>query len=153
MEEVRRWAAGEPRREGCVGLAADNPNHYKVFKYRRDRAGAGYQPVPGTALVFGAWSEYVKLFPNPDDPDEIWYGFLDEVDEKSRQRRQRGAPDDPAGKSRDDVAAWVAKKHLFVDSAIREIWYLPRGAPPDEIRFLELNERLAATGDKAEAID
>ena len=42
--------------------------------------------------------------------DEDWYDFLDELDEVSRRRRQREPESpDPAGTSRDEVAAWVAK--------------------------------------------
>jgi hypothetical protein len=86
--------------------------------------------------------------------DEQWYEFLDEIDEVSRRRRQRARePAQLAGKSRDEVAAWLAKKHFIADSGIREVWYLPTGAPPDEIRFLELNDRLAGTESKVEAID
>ena len=33
------------------------------------------------------------------------------------------------------------------------MWYLPREAPPGEIRLLELNERLAGAESRAEAID
>jgi len=47
----------------------------------------------------------------------------------------------------------VAKKHLLVDSGIREVWYLPRAAAADEIRLLELNDRFAGNGGKTEAID
>jgi len=35
----------------------------------------------------------------------------------------------------------MARKHLVSDSGIREIWYLPQGSPPDEIRLLEVNDR------------
>jgi hypothetical protein len=64
-----------------------------------------------------------------------WYRYLDELDEASRRRRHRTpAPDPPADRSRDDVAARVAREHLLVDSSIREVFYLPQAAPPDEIR-------------------
>jgi hypothetical protein len=55
--------------------------------------------------------------------------------------------------NRDEVAAWVAKKHFIADSAIREVWYLPQDAPADEIRFLELNDRFAARESPLEPVD
>ena len=132
MEAVHSWPDGHDAPEACVGRAPDNPKHYKVFKYRSELQADKYQPVPGTALRFGTWKEYVKVQLLPPDPDqtedEPWYDYLDKLDEDSRRRRQLApAPALPAGRSRDDVAAWVAKKHLIVDSSIREVWYLPQG--------------------------
>jgi hypothetical protein len=86
--------------------------------------------------------------------DAQWYDFLDEIDEACRRRRQReDPPESLTGKSRDEVAAWVAKQHLFVDTGLREVWYLPQGAPADEIRFLDVSDRLAGGESKVEAID
>ncbi len=158
MHAVHRWPEGDPRPEACVGRAASDPKHYKVFRYRNELDSAGYQAVAGTAIVFGSWSDYVKLNPAPEDleklPEKSWYERLDEYDEASRLRRQHvPVPDLPADGSRDEVAAWVAKKHLIADSGIREVWYLPRGAAPDEIRLLELNDQLAGNGSTAEPID
>jgi hypothetical protein len=158
MVAVHRWPDGHARPQACVGRDPENPNHYKVFKYGSELQAAGYQPVPGTAIPFGSWEGYAKIQLLPPDPDqtddEPWYDYLDKLDEDSRRRRQRAqAPAAPTGTSRDDVAAWVAKKHLFADSAIREVWYLPRGAPPEEIRLLELSDRLAGPDSSPEAID
>jgi hypothetical protein len=87
-------------------------------------------------------------------PVEDWYRELDRYDEASRLRRQGvQAPAPPADKSRDEVAAWVARRHLIADSGIREVWYLPRESPPEEIRLLELNDRLAGAEPQADAID
>jgi hypothetical protein len=73
-----------------------------------------------------------------------WFEFLDELDAVSRRRQRRvGEPAPPATADRDAMARWVARKHLVSDSGIREIWYFPQGAPPDEIRFLEVNDRLS----------
>ncbi len=55
--------------------------------------------------------------------------------------------------SRDDVAAWVARKHFAVDSSIQKIWYLPQGAGTDEIRLLELSDRISDNISTIEAID
>ena len=51
------------------------------------------------------------------------------------------------------MAAWIAKKHFLADSGIREVWYLPLGAPADEIRFLELNDVSPSVETKPDAID
>jgi hypothetical protein len=158
VEAVHRWPEGKARPEACVGRDPSDPKHYKVFKYSSDLRAAGYQPLAGTPIVFGSWTRYSRLQQIPPDPeqtgDEEWYEYLDKLDEDSRRRRQHTqSPDAPAGKSRDEVAAWAARQHILADSGIREVWYLPQGAPPDEIRFLELNDRFAANGSRVEAID
>ena len=158
MEAVHSWPDGARAPEACLGQDPKDPLHYKVFKYSSDLQSAGYRPVPGNPVLFGSWKDYVKLHRIPPDPeqtdDELWYEYLDKLDEDSRRRRQRSqAPSSPEGKSRDEVAAWVAKKHLVADDSIREVWYLPSGAPSEEIRLLELNDRLAGNGSRIEAID
>jgi hypothetical protein len=158
MERVHRWPHGSDAPKPCVGRALDNPNHYKVFRNSDERKTAGYEPIDGTAIVFGSWQEYVGLHLVPPDPEQtddgLWYDYLDKLDEDLRRRRQRvQLPEPPQPGNRDDVAAWVAKNHLITDSAVREVWYLPRGAPPDEIRLLELNDRLVGNESPAEAID
>lgn len=72
--------------------------------------------------------------------DEDWYTFLEALDEASRRRRRRPPPPMPAPDSRDEVAVWVARGHLFVATYVREIHYLPAGAPPDEIRLVEVDD-------------
>jgi len=47
----------------------------------------------------------------------------------------------------------LAKTHIIADTAIREVWYLPKGAPPDEIRLLEVNDALAGSQVSVEAVD
>jgi hypothetical protein len=158
ISEVHKCPDGAPAPEACLGKDRTDPKRYKVFKYYRDLREAGYEQVNGTPVVFASWKDYSRLQQIPPDPeqteDEEWYAYLDKLDEDSRRRRKRiKAPDAPAGKSRDEVAAWVARQHLLADSGIREVWYLPQGAPADEIRFLELNDRFAANGSKVEAID
>ena len=69
-----------------------------------------------------------------------WFDFLDELDEVARRRHQT-IPPEPTGSNRDEIAAWIAKKHFVVDSKIREIWYLPAGSPPNEIRLIESHDR------------
>jgi hypothetical protein len=46
---------------------------------------------------------------------------------------------------RDGQARWYAKRHLETDSGVVEIHYLPTGAPPREIRFLEVNRLISGT--------
>jgi hypothetical protein len=87
--------------------------------------------------------------------DVQWYDFLDLFDEVARRRRERknSEPDEPEGNSRDQVAAWLAKNHLIVDSSIREVWYLPEGAADDEIRLLDINDRFAGSENEIEPFE
>ncbi len=135
MDAVHRWPDGNESPEEAVGRSPDNPNHYQVFRYNRERQQAGYAPVEGTPVVFGSWKDYVKLRLVPPDPeqtdDEHWYDYLDKLDEDSRRRRLRAQPlAPPRSGAREDIAAWVAKQHLVVDTSIREVWYLPQGRRP-----------------------
>jgi hypothetical protein len=83
-----------------------------------------------------------------------WFEFLDELDAVSRRRQHRvGDPAPPATADRDTMAHWVARKHLVSDSGIREIWYLPRGAAPDEIRLLEVNDRMPLSDAEATRVE
>jgi hypothetical protein len=158
MEMVHAWVDGDERPDACTGQAPDNPKHFKVFRYNRDLLHEGYWPTPGIAVVFGSWNQYTRLHLIPPDPerteDEPWYDYLDRLDEASRRRqRQAQSEERPAANSRDEVAAWVASRHLIADTSVNRVWYLPHGAPPDEIRLLEVNDRLTRTGDKLEPID
>jgi len=47
--------------------------------------------------------------------------------------------------NRDSIAATYAKRHKETDPAIRAIHYLPTGAPPNEIRLVEVNEAITGT--------
>jgi hypothetical protein len=46
---------------------------------------------------------------------------------------------------RDALARGYARRHLETDSGVEEIHYLPTGAPPREIRFLEVNRLISGT--------
>ncbi len=48
---------------------------------------------------------------------------------------------------RDTLADWYAKRHLETDAGVELIHYLPNGAPPREIRFLEVNRLISETAD------
>ena len=158
MEAVHSWPDGQAMPEACVGRAPDHSKHYKVFKYSRELTSEGYEPVVGNPVVFGSWKEYVEIHLIPPDPeqtdDQLWYDYLDKLDEDSRRRRRNPQVIAmPSNGNRDEVAAWVAKKHFVTDSAVREIWYLPQSAPPEEIRLLEVSDRLAGPESEVEAID
>jgi hypothetical protein len=74
---------------------------------------------------------------------EDWFDFLDRLDEVFRKRRERDSADDPpVPTDRDGVAAWVARQHLLVDPSLSAVWFLPENAPDDEIRLLEISERM-----------
>jgi hypothetical protein len=45
------------------------------------------------------------------------------------------------------------RRQPITESAVREIWYLPQGSPPSDIRFLELNDRLTGSKSNSEPID
>jgi len=145
--KVHRWDDGQRSPEACVGVAPNDPKHYKVFKSADELLTAGFTPVAGIAATFYSWRDYVGLSlkpPNPGKlPMETWFDFLDDLDAVTREwNRQDHGLAEPEQKDRDTVAAWVAKSHFITDSAIREVWYLPKDAPQDEIRLLELSDRL-----------
>ena len=55
---------------------------------------------------------------------------------------------------REQMARWYADRHLATDPGIRAVYYLPTGAPADEIRFLEINQLMAVReNDPLEPID
>ena len=118
-----------------------------------------FEPIEGTlGGVFGSGKDDVKRHLVPPDleqtDDELWCEYLDKIDVDSRLRR-RNSPAMAAATSgnRDDVAAWLAMKHFNTDRAVREIWYLPQGSPPNDLRFLELDDPLTGSESNIEAID
>ncbi|HEY4308692.1 MAG TPA: hypothetical protein VGN12_04485 [Pirellulales bacterium] len=159
MEAVHQWNEGEGRPEACLGRSPNNPKHFKVFKYSLDRQREGYQAVDGTVVVFGSWREYLQVFAHPPRRDQLgdegWFDYLDELDEEvTRESGNRQAMlDTPEPRDRDAVAEWLAKRHFIADSGIREVWYLPGGSPPQEIRLLELNDRVTGDDVAVEPID
>jgi hypothetical protein len=84
----------------------------------------------------------------------VWHDCFDKLDtDLCRRRRSQSRFSTPTNGNRDEVAAWLAKTHIIADSAIREVWYLPKGAPSDEIRLLEVNDRPAGSQASVEAVD
>ena len=53
---------------------------------------------------------------------------------------------------RDNLARWYARRHLDTDAGVERILFLPKNAPPREIRFLEVN-RLISEMTPPEPID
>jgi hypothetical protein len=87
-------------------------------------------------------AELARIAESYDEED--WFEFLDQMDDVYRRRRDRGdEPDPPVDASRETIAEWKAKGHLFVDRTIRQILFLPKDAPPNEIRLIEVNDRLS----------
>ena len=156
---VHRWNDGQRSPEACVGVAPDDPKHFRVFKYSDELRAAGYRPVAGTPITFRTWLDYVNLSKKPPHPGimsvEGWYDYLDSFDDIVREWRRTAdsTPDQPEQKDRDSVAAWVARQHIIVDGGVREVWYLPEGAPSDEIRLLELNDRVLGDESSIEPFD
>jgi hypothetical protein len=58
-----------------------------------------------------------------------------------KRSRRGGAEEMPF--DRNSMAQWYARRHLETDDAIKEIRYLPEGAPPREIRFVEVNQLIS----------
>ena len=46
---------------------------------------------------------------------------------------------------RDKLARRYAERHLITDAGVVQIRYLPKNAPPREIRFLEVNRLISET--------
>ena len=46
--------------------------------------------------------------------------------------------------NREEMAQSYAVRHLKTDPGIRTVYYLPSGAPEREIRFVEVNDLMAA---------
>ena len=73
--------------------------------------------------------------------------FEDVLDTALRQRTAASdaiavaRPDHEAGA--ESYAQWLAKRHLATDAAIQRVVYLPKDAPQDEIRLLEVNRFLS----------
>jgi hypothetical protein len=53
----------------------------------------------------------------------------------------------PALFDRDSMAVTYAKRHKAIDEAITAIYHLPTGAPPNEVRLLEVNQGIKSLAD------
>jgi hypothetical protein len=61
MEAVHTRADGESRPEAAVGKDPKHPHEYRVFRTGSALRTAGYQPVTGSAVVFGCWADYLHI--------------------------------------------------------------------------------------------
>jgi hypothetical protein len=157
VDSVNDWADSAQRPEVCVGRSPIDPLSYKVFKYTAELRSCGFELIEGTLVICARWSDYIRILRKPPKPAQLgevgWYDFVDDVDESSQELSRRDDSDAPQSQDRDAIAAWVARKHFVADGGIREIWYLPHGAPPDEIRLLELSDRVHGGASEVEPID
>jgi hypothetical protein len=80
--------------------------------------------------------------------DRQWRVFLDDLSKTRSHRGRSEGGELPPNPNRDQVAAWIAKKHLAVDPGITDILYLPGNSPEREIRLVEANSLLAALPDE-----
>jgi hypothetical protein len=160
MNAIHLWPDGEPRPEPRLGRDPTNQRHYKVFKFPHELQAAGFELVDyNTPILAYSWEDYREMFPVPAELAKTlgqseWFDYLDEIDEAAKLRqKQNPEPEPPLGSDRDLIAEWVAKRHLSADGSLRQIVYLPTGAPPNEIRLLEINERLTRPENTLEPID
>jgi len=91
-----------------------------------------------------------------DLPQRQYSDLIRRVDGQRRQVVEREEQQQPPqrGMSRDEFASWISRQHFAIDKGISRIVYLPKGAPAEEVRLVEVNE-LAHIPENApiEAID
>lgn len=160
MHHVHSWPSGEPTPSPQLGIDPNNSKHYKVFRSPDELHASRYELVDSNApLVLSSWADYRKIFPFPLDmveaPQDVWFDYLDAVDAATllRSKKRPNGDPPPPGRPLVQIAEWVAKRHLNTDVAIREVRYLPKGAPANEIRLLEVNDRYTVDEGDVEPID
>ena len=148
MNAIHLWPDGQPRPKPQLGRDPKTPTHYKVFKFPEELHAAGFEFVHFNTPFFAySWSDYRKnYYPVPEEyaksmTQDEWFSFLEEADFASKIRKQAAPPEPKKDSSRDQIAFWVARRHMTADTSIRSVWYLPAGAPADEIRLLEVNDQ------------
>ena len=60
QETIYLHPPGEDAPEVVIGVSAEHPKGYKVFKYERERQQAGYRPISGKPHVFYSWQDCLK---------------------------------------------------------------------------------------------
>src|SRR5437868_3459643 len=75
-----------------------------------------------------------------DLPRSKYSDLIRRVDAERRQAVEREERDHPpsGAMSRDEFANWIGRRHFAIDKGISQILYLPSGAPPEEVRLLEV---------------
>jgi hypothetical protein len=86
--------------------------------------------------IEGLYKELLEL------PHRQYSDLIRRVDMERRQvvEREEGEHSPQPGTSRDEFAHWIGRRHFAIDKGISRIVFLPTGAPPDEVRLLEVNE-------------
>lgn len=160
MNAIHLWPDGQPRPNPQLGHDPKHPERYQVFKSPEDLHAAGFVlDTPNTPFVTYSWSDYRRrYYPVPEEyaksmTQDEWFDFLEEADLASSLRRKNGQADQPEKGGRDQVAEWVAKRHMEADGAIHQVWFLRSGSPADEIRLLEVSERFTGAAATVEPVD
>ncbi len=161
MNAIHLWPYGQPCPNPQLGRDPKNPTHYKVFKSPEERQAAGFEFVHFNTPFFAySWSDYRKnYYPVPEEyakkmTQNEWFDFLDEADFATKIRRKlTEVPEPKADSTRDQIAEWVAKRHMGADGGIQQVWYMRTESPADEIRLLEVSDRYKGESSKIEPID
>jgi hypothetical protein len=74
-------------------------------------------------------------------------------DEQINEQLGKSCAECPPSTERDPVAHWIALQHLGLSQEITDVYYLPTGAPSDEIRLLEVNKNVGRPQDEITAVD
>jgi hypothetical protein len=160
MNAIFLWPDGEPQPNPQLGRDPKNPRHYKVFKSPDDLHASGFEFVHSYApVVPNSWSNYRKhYYPSEQDfakmTQDEWFDYLEEADTGARIRKKLYEPAEPTpGSTREQIAEWVAKRHMAADGGILQVLFLQSGSPADEIRLLEVSERYTGEAAKIEPVD
>jgi hypothetical protein len=161
MNAIHLWPDGQPRPNPQLGRDPKHPKHYKVFKFPEELQAAGFEFVHFNTPFFAySWSDYRnRYYPVPEEyaktmTQDEWFDFLEDADFATKLRKKMSEPKKPEkGSNRDQVAEWVANRHMAADGGINQVWFLHSGSPADEIRLLEVSERYTGEAAKIEPID
>jgi hypothetical protein len=74
-------------------------------------------------------------------PRHEYAELIRQVDEQRRQAAEREAQNQAPhnGMGKNEFAVWIARQHFAIDKGITRIFYLPTGAPAQEVRLVEVN--------------
>lgn len=164
MDDVDHWPSGGRRPRPQLGFERKDPKTFKVFRTREQLEASDFEFVQAsTPIVVYSWSDYQRiLHPNSEELQERvpamtsdeWFDHLEETDSQRRIAWKRNSIAPPeTNSSNEQIAEWVASRHMGADGAIDQVWYLPTGSPPNEIRLLEVNSRYSGDREKVEAMD
>ncbi len=161
MNGVHLWPDGQPCPNPQLGRDPNDPKHYQVFKFPEELNAAAFRLVhSSTPIVAYSWSEYRKrYYPVPEDyaksmTQDEWFDFLEEADSATRIRKKLIELNNPRhGSKRNEIAEWVANRHMGADGGINQVWFLDSGSPAEEIRLLEVSERFTGEAARIEPID